>query len=586
MIATLSPDIIRDIARWLPQNELLHFACTCKYIYNITHDQIYLSITIDYTKQVYVDDGLTELTWSHNQKTGLAFEPVVIRTLFSLTRFLKTLMAHPEYARFINVLVARDQFPDIPVFELSKLLPHIFPNLVNLKVLDWYLITCPLQADLLNLLPFPQHLQSLCGNFHNIDKISKILFPSMRYIDFSNFGTCESLQNVDFAKFPIVKSLTLSRTASCSGVNFSSKLGECCRSVIEQKTENLSSFLRLAKSPMYILNFLGKLPQTPLRLRSLLLRDICVTTEDARILLANIDGAFLNHLSIENCFESLFSNIFENDPLLLNQVHITRRTPPSFTFLDVLSSGLPSLQLLSIGLSNEMCFNCATFKFISKLNSLSKLSVHLKHFCTREPVNLAPLADSLQSHKDTLKYLNICSDVVAQIPTPLCPKKRNYYELNSIASLADLHQLRVLRLSVNYSQIKELPEVLSQMKNIQVVQLLVAELISTTPSFSCNGCVNSFNYAICNTSSLIAQDYFSCPSPFAMTMEEEKNQHYLEFATSFKENFPKLAYIRFDLKSLTLVYQCSAGIIELKDQIYSDRFDNLVNMYLDKDDLP
>lgn len=124
------------------------------------------------------------------------------------------------------------------------------------------------------------------------------------------------------------------------------------------------------------------------------------------------------------------------------------------------------------------------------------------------------------------------------------------------------------------------------MKNIQVVQLLVAELISTTPSSSCNGCVNSFNYAICNTSSLIAQDYFSFPSPFAMTMEEEKNQHYLEFATSFKETFPKLAYIRFDLKPLTLVYQCSPGIIELKDQIYSDRFDNLVNMYLDKDDLP
>ncbi|GEQ70281.1 hypothetical protein JCM33374_g3957 [Metschnikowia sp. JCM 33374] len=579
MLSALPSDVIRDIARWLPQNELLSFAFTCKQVYGAVHDQIYQSVTIDSTRRVFNDEiptkdpsGLVDITES-------VYEPVVIRSLFALKRFFKTLIAHPEDARHVHVLVARDEFPDIPEYELYQLLTHVFPLLSNLHILNWYSTNCPLHADLLALLPYPQYLHSLCGNFQNIGSgLPKNDFFTLRHVDFSNSGSVGSIQQIDPARFPNVESLTLSRTVSTNRLLFSSQLRECCESSVDSRTENMVSILGSGKSPKYISTLFTPSLQIPLSLRSLVLRDICLTMEDARILLHNIDFSRLEHLSLENCFEILF----ENETLRANQVQITRRSPPPLTFLDVLSDDFQNLSSLNIGLFNEMCYNSATFKAISGLRGLTKLSIHVKNFCRNGPVSLAPLIESFQSHKDTLQYLSICSDVVEQFASPFCPKKRNRYELDSIVGLTNLIHLKIVRIPVAYSQINELPQILSPLKNIEIIQLLITDFESVASSASCNGCPNSVTYALCNTNSLIAQEYFNCANSFTTIMEVEKNQHYHQFASNYRDIFQSLSYLRFDMNNQSMVFGCrNPRNIELKDQTYVEKFDSLVNQHLD-----
>ncbi|OBA19405.1 hypothetical protein METBIDRAFT_222998 [Metschnikowia bicuspidata var. bicuspidata NRRL YB-4993] len=574
-------DVLRDIGRWLPQNELLHLAFTCKRVYKALHAEIYRAVVLDSSKRVFGDDWPAGRRVCSADEPDAVFEPVVIRSLFALTHFLKTLQAHPDYARLVSVLIARPQIPDMPELALHGLLQTVFPLLSSIRVLHWYLRSGPLQAQLLTLLPHPHHLQSLRGNFGRpTPAMFRSEYSTLRHVELSDFGPARSLQAIDFETLPRISSLTLSKTSSSNQLLFSSLLDACCQNALGPKAISMGPYINEGNTPTYVSALFSPPPTTPLLLRSLVLRGMCLKASDARLLLESIDCSSLRHLSLENCFETLFEDLPDNGPPA-NRIQIRRRRAPDVSFMDLLSEGLQKLQLLKISLSNEMCYNSATFRAISKMNGLSQLSVHLKTFCRNGPVDFTHLVDSLQSHKDTLRYLDICSNVVDEITAPPCPKNRNYYKLESILGLSHLRQLRFLRIPTTYSQIEKVPVVLSELENLKVVQLLVTDLERTAPN-PCNGCPNTTKSALCNFNSLIAQEFFTCANPFVNNLEHEQNMQHLQYATEYRNILSTLSYLRFDLKQVSQVFDCnSLNHIRLKGQMYVDNFDALIQLSID-----
>ncbi|KAM9896047.1 hypothetical protein OXX79_007704 [Metschnikowia pulcherrima] len=578
MDSTLPLDVLRDLGRWLPQNDLIHLAFTCRRLYRALHEHIYSAIVIDSSKRVFCLELAAECTTRYIQTSQSAFEPVVIRSLYALTRFLKTLIAHPQYAQYIRILVAQDRFPDVPALDLKNYLIQVFPHLDRLQVLNWYSPDCPLQAELLALLPRPERLESLCGNFQSLHtNFCAKNFFALRHVDISGFPSAEASAHIDFSKFHSLESLTLSRNVPRNRISFASKLDRCCRKSVETQVENLTAILSAPKAPLCMSQMISSQIQTPHRLRSLVLRDISVTPSDGRTLLENIDGTTLNHLSLENCVEQLFEPDFYHP----NEVRIVRRNPPAVTFMDAFFAGITHLRSLDINLTNELCYNDATLRAISKLKGLLRLSVHLKHFCRRGAYDIKPLITALRTHRHTLKHLNICINVVERINASSCPKKVSYYELDSLHGLCVLTHLRILRLPVKYEQIEEIPLHLSQLKNIEILHLVVTDSNSLPLTASCNNCENPAMYALCKSNSLIATEYFDGTSSYANSLKEENANHFLEFAVLYKQFFPKLAYLRIDLNDQSFLFDCrSASFISFKDQVYLDHFDLLTSRHL------
>lgn len=565
MASVLPSDILRDVCHWLPQNDLLHFALTCKAAYDVALPEIYHSIVIDSSKRVYHETAAANRVASFVRTTDLVGEPVVIRSLYAFTRFLKVLAANPRYAAWLRVLVVQDKIPDIPHYELGQLLHRVLPLLSNLHVLNWYSQQLPLNTEHLALLPNPRNLVSLCGNFQFVGLLKSIPLhlPYLRHLDISNFALEKFLKAIDLDGYPTLETLTISRSASPNCLVHSSLEG-----VQSEGIENLPA----GQHPAFILTLFAKPLNIPLHIHSLVLRDIIVSASDAQRLLQSIHAPTLTELSLDNCSEALFTET----PGFSRAVN--RRNPPASMFLDVITSQLTNLSLLSLNLSNELCFNTTTFNAISRLSNLSKLTVHIKVFQSNDPINLAPLVNALQSHAATLEYLSICCEVVEQTSAPICPRNGNRFELKSMLGLSNLYRLKVLRLPLTFAQLSYLPDTLSQLQSLKVMQLLVTD--SATAS-ACNNCNDTLIYALYNTNCLISQDYFNCPSSFTSTIEDIKNQQYADITKTYRDVFRDLAYLRFDLKNQSLLYDCeNPEKIELKDSILIERFDSLVHQWV------
>lgn len=574
MFADLPVEIIHLIARWLAQGDLVSLSLTSSHYYSAVHAKLYELVVVDSSKRLFEEfgDGKTRHLWFSTR--SFPGEPTVIRSLYALTKFFKNLALHPEYGHYVRFLVVEDQFPDMPELELARHLSLVLPTLTNLQTLNWYAVHRPLDARLVDLLPRKEFMESIRGNFRfSSSQIvsGSAIYPCLRELDLSNVTSHKALCSIDLDQFPGLDLLTVSKKPSSNMLHFTSRISSCCQSALSNATESLP----FSEQPSYISCLFSQPLATKLQLSALALKDISLCAKDAYLLLENIDIPLLQKLSLDNCGEALFDS-----DMYLDNIPIRRRTPPSELFLDVLAEELTNVDSLNLNLSNELCYNRSTFQAISKMSKLKHLGIHIKVFKTNDPINLAPLVDSLQSHCDTLEYLNMCCDVV-ETSVSVCPKKNNRYSLKSVIGLSNLRELKVLKLPISFSQIADVTNVLSTLQSLRLLQLGITDLACTASKAACSPCNDTLIYALYNTNCLISQDYFNCPSSFTSKIEQNKTQEYIGYSKMFKSVFQQLQYLRFDLRNQSLLYDCrDAFNIAAKDAGLIDSFDSLVQKYV------
>ena len=562
----LGPDVIQHLAQWLPQQDLLNLALTNKSFYSLLHPKIYEVVVVDSSRTQFDDifsDSCHEWFVYHEYPC----EPTVIRTLYSITRFFKNLIENPHYARYVTQFVVEENFPDVPEIELNQYLLQILPYMSNINVFSWSSLHYPIEAQLMSLFPNPERLQTLWGNF----RFSESGFPCAQFerlhsLGISNFKKDKVLESIDMSLFASIKTLTISKKTTGRRKSFTSQLETCCQSSLSSTIEPLL----FSERPTFISSLFNSPLIEKLCLTSLHLKDISLTRQDADSLRENINLQTLEHLSLDNCVECLF----ENSSSFPNINPSRRRHPPSELFLEVLSPDLVSLKLLNLNLSNELCFNRVTVRTISQLHGLQKLSIHIKVFKTDEQVNLAPIVNALQTHAQSLVYLNLCCDIV-ESSVSVCPKKNFRYALKSVIGLSALTKLQVLKLPISYNQIADFPKLLSSLENLKILQLGIAHLDCIPSKAACFGCDE---YVLGSVNSLISDDYFKCSTSFSTRMEVNKNQQYLQFSKIFRSMFENLKFLRFDLRNESLLYDVSDKMGITAQNSSLQKFDMIVKM--------
>lgn len=570
MFSDFSEDVILHICQWLAQAELLSLAFTTSHYYEVIQPKLYEAIAVNSSRRLF--DGVFDEKLQHHSFSSHVFpgNPTVIRSLYALKTFFKTVMRNPHYGRYVRQFVIEDQFPDMPDLELATYLRLVLPTFVNLQVLNWYAVHRPLDAKLVKLLPRPEHLETLCGNFQFVaSEFPTSAFPCLGYLDLSNVSSHKTLRSIDMNRFPNLHSLTVAKQPSRNMLQFTSRVSNCCQSALNTSAESLP----YSEPASYISSLFSTLNTKKLQLSYLSLKDISLSAEDAYLLLETIEVPNLHQLSLDNCGETLFDSTYSDIP-------IRRRTPPPELFLDVLYKHLTHLESLNLNLSNELCYNRSTFRAISRVLPLKRLGVHIKVFKNDEDINLAPLIDSIQPHSDSLEYLNLCCDVV-ESAVSVCPKKNNRYSLKSVIGLSNLRKLQVLKLPLSYSQISDAANVLSPLANLRLIQFGITNVGCTPSKAACNSCNDTLTYALDNNNCLISQDYFNCPTSFITNIEQNKTQEYSNFSKMFRSIFKLLQYMRFDLKNQSLLYDCqNVSNIVAKDASLVDSFDSLVHRHI------
>lgn len=562
-------DVIRHLADWLPQHDLLHLAYTSKLFHSLLQPLLFHVIIVDSSRTPF-DDIFADSPHDWFVYHEYPCEPTVIRTLYSLTRFLKVLIEKPHYGKYVKRLVVEELFPDMPELVLNEYLLQVFPCLSDIQELVWSPTRSLIDAQLLSLIPNHHRLQSLKGNFKFTNfQFPSVSFANLRHISISNFGTDKVLNNIDTKNFPSIESLSISKGSATHKSLFTYHLKSCCRSALKSSADSL----KLSENPTFISSLFNSKSNSPLNLVSLKLKDISLTADDALRLKNHINLRSLKHLSLDNCMECIFETGFSQ-----HTNTIRRRSPPANLFLDILTSELAALKLFDLSLSNELCSNRSTFNALTCLRGIEKLSIHIKVFKTEDQVNLAPLVNSLQSHATTLKYLNLCYDIVEASPVSVCPRKTIRYPLKSVMGLAMLKNLRVLKLPIELSKIPDLLKTLYSLTELRVLQLGIVYLDCAPSKSACFDCSVS-GFVLGNANSLINKDYFACSTPLSSTIDFSKSQQYQEISQNFRHSFEQLKFVRFDLQNESLLYDVTdkEKIIARNSSLH--RFDMIIKMF-------
>lgn len=563
------PDVIQHLAQWLPQHDLLHLASTNKLFYSLLQPHLYQAIVVDSSRTSF-DDIFADSTNDWFVYHEYPCEPTVIRTLYSLTRFFKLLIRNPHFGKYVRHFVVEEKFPDMPELELNQYLLQALPCLTNLEIFVWSSPHNLVDANLVSLIPNNSRLQRLCGNFNFTNfQFPPVAFANLHQLSISNFITDKVLKTIELSNYPSIETLSISKKSAFPETKFTCRLENCCQSALNSSVE----LLQPSENPSFISSLFDQKLDQKLNLKSLSLKDISLSAADATCLKENIEINSLEHLSLDNCTECLFETTHSHPTMNASR----RRTPPHNLFLDILSSDLKSLKLLNINLSNELCFNRSTFNALSQIGSLEKLSIHIKMLQTEEQVNLAPLVNCLQLHASTLKYLNLCCDMVETSSVSVCPKKKFKYSLKSVMGLSMLKELRVLKLPIEYSQIAGLPETLSNLKHLRVLQLGIVYLNCSPSKSACFDCnVNGFVLGTAN--SLINESYFACSTQLSAKIESIKGQQYHDLSRKFKYAFEKLRFIRFDLQNESLLYDVTNKEKIIPQNSSLQRFDMVIKL--------
>lgn len=561
----LPSDIIFQIATYLPQEDKLSLAKTCRELHSMLHALMYEVIVFDSSK-VHLNELQGEVN-RHKWFQELKFScyPTVVRSLYALTRFLKNLSRNPHYCRHLKCLVAMEEIPDMPHLELLGYLGQIFPHLVNLEAFLWYAIHQPLDAELVSALP--KNIKRFCGNLHFSLGFSMFNVPeSVELLDISNFGCEKNLYNL--SGFPEnLTSLTVLKLVSSSSRMFTSSLSSCCSAVLSNTQE--SSYLMDAPTYTSLLfNSLSLDP--PIKLDSLKLKSIALLVCDAHILKNYVDLASLKSFSLEECTEVLFDHVLPNNYISLTSSAYIRRNAPAELFLDLLMPELTSLKRLHLSMTNELYYNNCIIAFIASLSGLEHISIHLKYlFRPNEPVDLDLLFEALEKHSDTLKYLDVCFNTIENNVSPGQKKRQCSLSAKSFARLQKFKALEYLKIPVFRDQTDQLRNSLQSLEKLKIVQIGITDPASTNQG-------DTLIYALYNTNCLISQDYFTSPNSFTSLIHDEKKNEYLELSRVFKSSLPHLKYIRYDLKNQSLVYDCE-GTVEAAEDGAVENFDTLVS---------
>lgn len=546
----LPEDLTRHIAGWLSQTSLLNLAHTSRAMYTAIVPELYRHVLIDSSKRVF--DEEQDAIYG-----GSGRQPVVIRSLFALTRFFKTLVLHPEFGRHLQRLHARTDFPDMPQCELSRFLEIIFPSLTNLLMLEWYAKECLLDAALLPLLPAFYRLQTLCGNLFISENFLK--FPAssrLRELDVSNFTSHKMLAKIDLEQYPELRSLKIAR--AMFKVNQSAV-------VLAKHFNSLDN-----KAPASHLLPLFASVKHQIHLKSLTLSDIPLKLGDANILINSVNLCGLELFSLVNCLEWFPTEI--SHP---GTVTIRRRTLPSQTFFKILEPYFNNLKLLHYDVCNNVCEDASVFSSLARFTNLKELGVCMHSFRRNGAIDLTPYINKLQPLAAKLERLEISFLFSGSPYGPMCPATSQTAHLKSLVALSNFKALKVLGIPVIMKQLPDLAETWTD-SALEVLRLAVTDQLER-PS-ACNDCSLRPVYDVYNSACLVSQEFFTCPTSFSSIVVDSNEQRYWNHALQCREKLLRLQYVRFDFKLLSLLFSCrTPDHIELKDGSFLNHYETLMH---------
>lgn len=558
MTSQVLPDeILRKVAHSLPQKSLLKLAYASKRMFAIIIPELYQHVLVDSSNRVFDASQGLGLVEEHSP-TGRP--PVVVRSLYALTRFFRNLMLYPIYGGYLQYFELR-RLPDIPQYELDYFLEGIFPSLSNLVLLKCYSEQAPLNLKHLLLLPNFERLSILCGNFMFEDPDSATIpaASSLRHLDISNFGSYKVLRNIDTKDFSRLETLKLARLLSRSKPSLT----------ILTSTDMFRDSRYYCPAD-YLLSFFNSI-LNPLTLRALTLSDLTLSLLDVKILSNSVNLASLVLLSLVNCLE-----LFESDQSYSGDIQIVQRTLIADSFFRLLSQNLKSLQLLHYDLRNNFCEDFTVFSSICQIQSLKQLTVCLYLRRRRDPVDLSLFVNYLQPRATALERLDLACKVI-EPNGPIFLGQRQVVYIKSLRALASFYNLRILSIPVTKDQLHEVGDVLPE--KVKVLRLGVTDQLRLSTS-SCHGCNNEIAYNVYNSTCLISHEYFSCPISFSAEVKDTYDRRYLRISDRYRKQKKNLEFVRFDFKILSMLFDCRRLRIELKDPLFLHQFDALVDRSL------
>lgn len=578
MIQNLPIEIINKISYSLSPADALQLAYTNSNLYDIIKPRLYSSIIFDSNKYPYDHESIQKSMFNKIPSVyGLNptnVLPTKIKSIFALNLILRNLIENPHYCSYIQILEFSSMIPDISETELFDQLFKVMPNLINLKILNWFVISLYLSCDLISCLPMKQNLITLCGNFKKFEllnlnpnmnlNLSGNLNLNLQHLNVSGFNSVENLSEINLNSFPNLKNLTIGKNSSSNYINN-----------IPSVTNNLSnqyiiSDLIEIQEPLlingyhYLKSLFSHEMEQKLNLSRLELNDIIISSNDAQYLINNINLENLQELSISNCTELLFDESYNSSPI--------RRTPPTSLFLDKLLPHMKNLSKFNINLNNELYFNEKIYNFIEKLpHSLEKISIYLT-FNNYDNINynLMRLFLVLQKHKHSLISLNFNFNII-NLSTNLninnIIKPTNFdYSIQSIKNLSNLENLKYLELPINQFQVSKLFGILSNCNKIKFIKIHLFNSNDTSTPSPCSSMVNS----------LICQDYFSFPNTETYNINFEKIEQFKNYCFDFKSSLPNLNILNFVNNNDYFVFDCGNGQACLKHGL-PGYFDQLVD---------
>lgn len=532
----LPPEIVLPLLLHIPQADFLHLAQTCRELHDLLIHKLYSAIVIG--KRDVSGDSLHSgsLFLARYLPVAPPRTPTVVTSLFALSQLFRTVIKKRTLATCIRYIVFTEAIPDIPSIELITFLSQIFPSLGQLQVLSWY-ADLPLDQQLLTLLPRPENLLSLCGNIQLCEQPLK--FANLTHLDVSRFGAERYLDVVDLEDFPNLKALKLSKTASSCFSHCGSDLPDCCETALSGVVEAFP-----AREPGNAISRLFLLVKSRLVLTEFTLKDITVTSDDAKLLTKSVDLLALRSLTLNNCYECIFAD---------TRAGFTRRTPPQHMFLDILAPHLENLNTLLMSLPNDLCFNAPVISLISRISALEKLSMHLKYPQSSESLDLSDLVKAIQCHSHSLRHLDICCDKVRSA-VAVCPKKDIQIKLPLLVGLIKCSNLQYLKLPVTHSQLTELHKILKYHRKVETLEFSITDISKLS---MCNSCNIPRPYL--PVSCLISQDYFSCPTQYTQAIFSNNSERYMPFCEKVAKELPRLRNIHLHLKEHSYVYETFPG---------------------------
>ncbi|KAK6459260.1 uncharacterized protein RJT20DRAFT_132400 [Scheffersomyces xylosifermentans] len=529
----LPVEIIQRISLSLNQHELFQFAYTSKALYQIVQPRFYYCITVDASKTVFTNKKSVHSQYSnftivpsYSNARGIQVNAVNISTLYSLKQFFKTILEKPQYCSFIRYLSFHEKIPDIPDVVFYGYLSKLVGRLTNIRSFQWFNNCYSLPIELILKLNSSYGLVELSGNMNLMNMRSDLLFSfkELKHLHISQFVDANYLKELDLSQFPFLDELVLSKGA-CGNSDFQFYKNN---DEIDYTNIDFSGY-----NDCIINLFHGYNSNKKLRLKSLTFKDIALTSEDAKILLYNIDFSDLRSFSILNSVELLYEQVDYHD--------IRRRRLRREQFLSLLAPHVCTVSNLNLNLCNELNYNNGTIGFIRSQKNLQSLNLIL-NFNKYENLdsNLSNVFACLDNGytNQSLKFFNFDFTVVnSGLTTPVSGQFNKLsqlkYSSESLHLLTKLHNLNYLNLPISEEQMNVFMGILHQLRTLQCLSLNFSKCCKKQQP---------------QLNSLIHQGYFDYPN---ICVEVDRQEQAFKYANDCQSASPRLKWMTFEYGNMT-----------------------------------